>query len=619
MTQNTFDFWQFNNMSSIKPKLPTSGVPIKLNFWAPMSWATNFQTYIAPKVTMPWQQATSSVPNFLTQNVKQQPTPSFKIPWIEQANAQEPDVIQQYLDDENEDYNNRQQIFKMIENWEDTDFIKNSIVNTIWYTWPQSTQEQPWFVWWVKESITNRLSNIWEWIVRPQQRPETISQNPFVASLQPLWSAIWQVGQVAGAVWDVGFEVLKWLWRWVNYISWWTIWQALEWWAKKLWNSLTPETQQTAINAIQQWWEIYSNFKKENPYIADTLEWSANIASLLPIGKAWQVWLKAGEKVLSSKVWQVTWKAIGKALELPWKATKKAWEALYKTAIKPNVNEAEMLLRAKAWLSKTPITRADTALKYWIAWTETWLWVQWLKKASNIFKETIWPALEKSNITHNIDDLFKKTEDIIMQEKSALRKQDLIEWLNALKDDYLKTWKNIFTSADLQAEKSALDEFTPSKIFQWKEVSNWYNQVKNTFANTLRGQVREDLWKTWVTNAKELYRDYANLTELSKIWIKWLTEWGLKWWFGTFWSTLYDKLATPIKTVWWKILYKTWDWLEFIWPKWIKKVWDFLKINKIDITDWNIIKKNSNDIINNKILLGSTTAWVAMNPLSKNK
>jgi hypothetical protein len=227
--------------------------------------------------------------------------------------------------------------------------------------------------------------------------------------------------------------------------------------------------------------------------------------------------------------------------------------------------------------------------------------------------------LEKSNITHNIDDLFKKTEDIIMQEKSALRKQDLIEWLNALKDDYLKTWKNIFTSADLQAEKSALDEFTPSKIFQWKEVSNWYNQVKNTFANTLRGQVREDLWKTWVTNAKELYRDYANLTELSKIWIKWLTEWGLKWWFGTFWSTLYDKLATPIKTVWWKILYKTWDWLEFIWPKWIKKVWDFLKINKIDITDWNIIKKNSNDIINNKILLGSTTAWVAMNPLSKNK
>jgi hypothetical protein len=38
-----------------------------------------------------------------------------------------------------------------------------------------------------------------------------------------------------------------------------------------------------------------------------------------------------------------------------------------------------------------------------------------------------------------------------------------------------------------------LDEFTPTKIFQGKEVSQGYNQVKNTLANIMREQVRMDL------------------------------------------------------------------------------------------------------------------------------
>jgi hypothetical protein len=38
--------------------------------------------------------------------------------------------------------------------------------------------------------------------------------------------------------------------------------------------------------------------------------------------------------------------------------------------------------------------------------------------------------------------------------------------LQALKDDYLRTGKKLFSSKDLQLEKSMLDEFTPAKIFQ---------------------------------------------------------------------------------------------------------------------------------------------------------
>ena len=92
-----------------------------------------------------------------------------------------------------------------------------------------------------------------------------------------------------------------------------------------------------------------------------------------------------------------------------------------------------------------------------------------------------------------------------------------MEGLKALKAEFKKTGKTKFTTADLQAEKSMLDKFTQSKIFKGKEVAQGYNQVKNTLANVMRNQVREDLAKTGVKNAKELYRDYANLAELEKI------------------------------------------------------------------------------------------------------
>lgn len=95
-----------------------------------------------------------------------------------------------------------------------------------------------------------------------------------------------------------------------------------------------------------------------------------------------------------------------------------------------------------------------------------------------------------------------------------------MEGLAALKEEFKTTGKKIFTTSDLQAEKSALDKFTQSKIFKGKEVADGYNQVKNTLANVMRQQVRDDLTKTGVKNAKELYKEWANLMELEKIGIK---------------------------------------------------------------------------------------------------
>jgi hypothetical protein len=92
--------------------------------------------------------------------------------------------------------------------------------------------------------------------------------------------------------------------------------------------------------------------------------------------------------------------------------------------------------------------------------------------------------------------------------------------LQALKDDFTTAGKKIFSSGDLQAEKSALDAFTPTKIFKGKDVAQGYTQAKAMLADVMRKQVREDLGKAGVKNAKELYRDWANLMELEKVGVK---------------------------------------------------------------------------------------------------
>ena len=209
--------------------------------------------------------------------------------------------------------------------------------------------------------------------------------------------------------------------------------------------------------------------------------------------------------------------------------------------------------------------------------------------------------------------MFTKAEKTIANEKSVLRRQELMDWLNALKEDYLSTGKKIFTTWDLQAEKSMLDEFTPSKIWKGKEVAQGYTQAKNTLANIFREQVRDDLGKTGLKNAKQLYQDYANLSALSEIGVKWITEWGLKWGFGTFWSTVYDKIATPVKTVWGKYIYKLGNGIEYVWPKWVDTLGKYLKSKWYKVVGGNIINlsKNVNPIvIRSSVLSSSPDSWM---------
>ena len=364
------------------------------------------------------------------------------------------------------------------------------------------------------------------------------------------------------------------------------------------------------------------------------LKWATglwNLAARSGLVGAW-VWSTApiiekgseasvGDVVKGGIVWGTVGAAVplvGWALWKTWSAIKKSGEALYKTAIKPTADEARMLIKASARWITAPTTRADTALKYGITGTEKQLWVEWVRASDKIFKETINPAIEKSKAIHNIDDIFSKVEKQISSEWSALRKQELMEWLQALKKDFATTGKKQFTTKDLQLEKSSLDEFTPAKIFKWKDVAQWYNQVKNTLANIMREQVREDLWKVWVKNAKELYKDWANLSQLEDVGVKWITEGGLKWWFWTFWSTVYDKIATPIKTTGGKYIYKLWNWVEYVWPKWLDTLEKFLKSKGYKVTDWvitNLWKNVNSALIRSPIILGNSDSWMDRNTI----
>jgi len=385
-------------------------------------------------------------------------------------------------------------------------------------------------------------------------------------------------------------------------------------------------TAGTLGKAALQWAKVWATYGWINPIIQ---KWSD--ATAMDIWKwaliGWAVW---GAIPLA-------WKVISKW----WDLIKRSGKSLYKTAIKPNVQEAEQIIASEAktfanqaainkinaskltpatkakkiklLTGEEPVLRSDTALKFWITGTEKWIGVKWKWESIKLWRDKVSPAIQKSKAQHNIDDMFAKAEKVIEWEKSVLRKQELMDWLQALKEDYLTTGKKVFTTGDIQAEKSMLDEFTPSKVFRWKEVAQWYNQVKNTLANIFREQVREDLWKIGWESAKRVYWDYANLSALEGIGVKGITEWGLKWWFGTFWSTVYDKIATPVKTVWGKYIYKLGNWVEYVWPKWMDTLGKYLKSKWYKVVGWNIINlsKNANlPLIRSSVLSTSPDTWM---------
>jgi hypothetical protein len=258
---------------------------------------------------------------------------------------------------------------------------------------------------------------------------------------------------------------------------------------------------------------------------------------------------------------------------------KKGGESLYKSGYTPNTKEAEQILAYEAsqpsLSSKLygngnvvgnptfkPTLRSDSAMRAGIAGTEKQIGTQAKASADNLWSKEIAPAVEKSPVRITKEEMFAPIEERIAKTVEPSRKQALIDALDAVKDDYKAV--SDFSLKEAQALKSSLDEFTPSKMFKGKDVANELKVVQHDMANAIRSKTYESLADV---NIKQKYLDYGNLKELEKVGVKAISEGGLKGGFGGFWSTMYDQLLTPVKTVGGKMIYKVGDKLEFSAPK----------------------------------------------------
>lgn len=272
--------------------------------------------------------------------------------------------------------------------------------------------------------------------------------------------------------------------------------------------------------------------------------------------------------------WAIAWGVIWATAPL----ISKAGKALYKTAIKPNVDEASQIIKATASKTKQPITRADTAFEYGILWREKDIGVQWVRESQKIFKKTIEPAFQKAEkawVKFDYKTLVKKAKDNISKSNvySTSQKKEILANIDEL-GKWLKgtTWLK-----NLDLEKQAIVWKIPKKYIWVLKTPRELTVAQNELSSVFRNTVHDTLKSKFGVNSSKLYRDYANLKELEKIGIKWITEWWLRWGTGTALSTIYDALATPIKTVWGKTLYKVWEWLQFTWPAGIRSIKDLAK------------------------------------------
>jgi len=289
----------------------------------------------------------------------------------------------------------------------------------------------------------------------------------------------------------------------------------------------------------------------------------------------------------------------GKALEKTGQAAKTIGEKTYKSAYNLTKQEAELAQASKIKVKfleqelksapkgsleaqslaeqitkakgASPTLRADTAFQKGIMGTEKQIGVQSGVEKMGLWKNKIEPALRGSKDVITKEQIFSKAEQRIASEIDPSRKADLQNALESVKQDYLNT--KSFSILDANKVKTSLDKFTPSKIFKGQDVANELKTIKADMADAIREATYSSLKDA---NIKTAYRDYANLKQLEEVGIKALTEAGTKGGFGNFWSTVYDALLTPVKTVGGKVLYRVGDKLEFVGSKGIKTFGDHL-------------------------------------------
>lgn len=412
--------------------------------------------------------------------------------------------------------------------------------------------------------------NIFEDVTQRGKNIAKVSSDLFNEKVNPFSGGLQILGQVAGTAGDVVGQTLK---SGVKAV----LPRAAE-------DKLKSTASSVMSSApVQSTLEAYQGWKQSHPEAAADLEAVGNIASLLPIGKVSQLTGKAATRAAGTVAKGVIEPAAD-TLTLTGRAMQGAGKSAYQSAITPTVKEAERLLAYEAKTpfltrvtntlkgeSTAPITRATTALEKGLAGTERKIGVGARRAEGPLWKDTIEPALKGSTDRITKDDLFAPALKRIEETVEPGKKQAYRDALEAIQQEYKE-----FTDTDLLTGnkiKTQLDEFTPDKVFRGKPIGNEYTQLRADMANAIRTKTYGSLKDQ---NIKKDYLDYSNLKELEKIGIKAISEAGTKGGFGNFWSSMWDMVTTPIKTVGGQVLYRVGNHLEFLGQKGLKRFSDFL-------------------------------------------
>jgi hypothetical protein len=198
--------------------------------------------------------------------------------------------------------------------------------------------------------------------------------------------------------------------------------------------------------------------------------------------------------------------------------------------------------------------------------------VQAKRAATNIWQEVITPALksspEKINMSNFIDELAGQIDEI----PELTRKGELVDALNAFKDDYGKVGE--VGLEKLQQFKEGWAKFLPDKVYRGKPIAGSFKEIQNMAASLARNKIYNALKDV---NGKAAYFDYGNLKNLQAMGQKAMSGSKLKGGAGSFISGIYDKVIIPVATTGGLTLYRTGEGLEFVGRQGVKILGDLFK------------------------------------------
>lgn len=362
--------------------------------------------------------------------------------------------------------------------------------------------------------------------------------------------------------------------------------------------------------------DLYNDLKKgmpieKIPELYPELQWWGQGSSWLA-----KIWAIAGDVWLwiAWGIWWLAW------LYWAWAASQMVGKGIYWLTLPPLTKEAWALQSYEAGLSKVkPRTVIDTAIEspilqkwdptknlqvnLWMFWTRSGIGVQAKARGQQLFEKNINPIFKKADeagVKFNYSDLKQEAIDSVNNAKkySVEQKRAIIDDIEWIFDNY--KWDTTLENLDLN--KKDIANKLPQKYYSWAPMTQTVKDAQWTVASVFRNKVHNYINTNYWVNSSKIYKDYANLQDLAKVWQKSMTQAGLKWWAGSFVSTVLEEVATPVTTTAGKLLYKIW-WVAkalpetlFKWAKsWLKSIVKWWKLFTI-LDDWTLIPWSPSNI-----------------------